>query len=90
MFDDTNENAIKLTEQTLEANDALQEHLDKYIHDLESEQEKLDAVINSLSKVESSLPEERADDEVVVETAPYGESYEALHHALTAKQLAHE
>ncbi|KAG9075548.1 hypothetical protein FS749_012772, partial [Ceratobasidium sp. UAMH 11750] len=90
MFDDTNENAIKLTEQTLEANDALQEHLDKYIRDLESEQEKLDAVIDSLSKVESSLPEERADDEVVVETAPYGESYEALHHALTAKQLANE
>ncbi|KAG8744897.1 hypothetical protein FRC10_009267 [Ceratobasidium sp. 414] len=90
MSDDTNENAVKLVEQTLEANDALQEHLDKYILDLESEQEKLEALINGLSKVESCLPEDRTDDEVVVETAPYGEGYEILRHALTAKQIGSE
>jgi hypothetical protein len=42
----------------------------------------------NLSKVESCLPEERMDDEVVVETAAYGENYEALRHTLTAKQIS--
>ncbi|QRV91337.1 Myb-like DNA-binding domain protein [Ceratobasidium sp. AG-Ba] len=42
----------------------------KYIADLESEQEKLDALIKNLSKVETSLPEEQTDyyDEV---TSPF-------------------
>ncbi|QRV76496.1 Myb-like DNA-binding domain protein [Ceratobasidium sp. AG-Ba] len=86
------EDAIKLTEQTLEANEALQDDLNQYIADLESEQEKLDALIKNLSKVEASLPEEQTDyyDEVVVETAPYGENYESLRHTLTAKQLGSE
>ncbi|KAG8736796.1 hypothetical protein FRC12_017446 [Ceratobasidium sp. 428] len=90
MSEVTNEGAINLTESALEANDALQERLEKYILDLESEQEGLDKLINNLSKVESSLPEERVDDEVIVETAPYGANYETLRHALTPKQISSE
>ncbi|KAG8689777.1 hypothetical protein FRC09_012261, partial [Ceratobasidium sp. 395] len=90
MTEYTNEGAINLTESALEANDALQERLEKYILDLESEQEGLDRLINNLSKAESSLPEERADDEVIVETAPYGANYETLRHALTPKQISSE
>lgn len=45
---------------------------------------------NSLSKLESSLPEESSDKEPAVETAPFGEHFEVLRHTLTPKQLSSE
>jgi hypothetical protein len=42
------QDAIKLTEETLEANTQLQEQLDKYIQDLEGEHEELEKLIVGL------------------------------------------
>ncbi|CAE6442751.1 unnamed protein product [Rhizoctonia solani] len=74
-----NEEAIQATQNTLDANAQLQEQLNKYIQDLEGEQEQLDKLIvewfvfsisvklmrlqNNLSKVESALPEGLSDKE---------------------------
>ncbi|CAE6532810.1 unnamed protein product [Rhizoctonia solani] len=86
-----NEEAIQAAQTTLEANAQLQSQLAKYIQDLESEQERLDKLINNLSKVESALPEGPSDKETAdVETAVYGTHLEGLRHTLTAKQLAGE
>ncbi|KAB5593425.1 Myb-like DNA-binding domain containing protein [Ceratobasidium theobromae] len=85
-----NQVAIEMTQETLAANAQLQEQLVKHIQELESEHEQLDKLINSLSKLESSLPEESSDKEPAVETAPFGEHFEVLRHTLTPKQLSSE
>ena len=107
MSSEEDSTAIHAVEEAAKANHELQEQLNKYILDLESEQEKLDTLIvetlsfyvfemnsyvsqNNLSKLESNLPDEQSEDEVFVDTAPYGENLEVLRHTLTTKQINSE